>query len=78
MGSSVGKRRTPEGPPEIGKIDYKTGVIFKEGYILLETRQKNYEKRQFSIEILIKTNESFIEKLQNCLNFLCKRPGICT
>ena len=66
-GGGWGERRNVP-PPEIGKIVVEIWCYLPEVYILSERSQKskkylvkNCEKRQFSIEILIKISQNFLE-----------------
>ena len=80
-GSSVGRgwgNALTSLPPKSEKLLQKSGVIFQR-YILSERKSprniqlKNCEKRQFSIEILIKKSQNFLEKFQDSLYFWSKR-----
>ena len=87
MNSSVGRgggeRRNVPPPPKPEKLLQKSGVTFQ-GSILSERSQKskkfllkNCEKSQFSIEILIKKSQNFLENFQNSLHFWSKRAKFC-
>ena len=73
--SGVGKGGTygaPPPPPKPKKVVEKwcssKGTLREEAEIQ-EICRKNYEKRQFSIEILIKKSQNFLELFQNYLRF---------
>ena len=70
-------------PAKSENLLYKSGVILQR-YILSERSKKfkkylvkNREKTQFSIEILIKKSQNFVENFQNSLHFWSKRARIC-
>ena len=76
-----GRRNVPTPKPE--KLLWKSGVIFQRS-ILSERSQKskkylvnNCEKSQFSIEILMKKSQSFLENFQKSLHFCSKRATLC-
>ena len=77
---------TPERspPPEIGEIVVEIWCYFPEVYTFGEESEieeilsKKCEKGRFSIEILIKKSQSFLEIFQNFLRFSSKRAKLCT
>ena len=69
--------------PEIGKIAVEIWCYLPEVYTLGEESEiqeifsKKCEKSQFSLEILIKKSQNFLEIFQNFLHFLSKRARFC-
>ena len=76
---------TPERPPQkkSEKLLQKSGVIFHQSILSERSKKsekylvKNCKKSQFSIEILIKKSQNFLENFQNSLRFWSKLARFC-
>ena len=77
VGRGGGCRNAP--PPKSKKLLQKSGVIFQRSILSGRSHKsekyllKHCEKNQFSIEILIKKSQYFLEIFQNYLHFWSKR-----
>ena len=81
-----GGRRNVRPPPEIGKVVVEIWCYLPEVYEytfgeeseIQKVFSKKCKKSQFSIEILIKKSQDFLETFQNFLHFWSNPAEFCT
>ena len=83
VASGRGNAGTFPPPPKSEKLLQKSGVIFQRSILSQRSQKskkylvKNCEKSQFSLEILIKKSQNFLEIFQNSFHFWSKPAKFC-